>query len=170
MDPRSTCALIKVLIIGVFPLPLSLLPASFSKFFWYCSAKEEKASQKCRTRCVCLIRCAEAGDPDRSIRVRAAPGHECTPKQWFVLAYSKIFFKKKLDLWGRLYTKRSFHAGLENSRIPVPPVHSGPLPVGRDGPSYALDMGQAIEFFSLCEPRIEHLTWWFSLPHSHQSS
>ena len=78
-----------------FPLPLFFASCIFFQvFFSYCSAKEEKASQKCRMRCVCLIRCAEAGDPDRSIRVRAAPGHECTPKQWFVLACSKIFFKK----------------------------------------------------------------------------
>jgi hypothetical protein len=91
VDPRSTCALIKVLIIGVFPLPPFLFPASFSKFFSFCSAKEEKGSQKCRMRCACLIRCAEAGDPDQSIRARAAHGHECTLKQWFVPACSKIF-------------------------------------------------------------------------------
>lgn len=49
VDPRSACALIKVWIIGVFLHPF-FVPSSFSKFFSYCSAKREKASQKCRTR------------------------------------------------------------------------------------------------------------------------
>jgi len=53
--------------------------------------------------------------------------------------------------------RRPSHASLENPRTPVPPIHSGPLPMRKAGPQLCFGHGTSEEIFFNAHNKLRHL-------------